>query len=266
MGSYYSTEVEFPITVRKDNWFRDYNDPRDRYYEIADLIRDIPNHVDFSKDLHCYSTQGRNMDVICGVCSILRYEYKRNFKKEFKPSTLFLYTQIKLFYGNFPDYDGPVSIRDALKILKKIGVCEESQYLNDTNIPSEKIYNLAVEYSNIDYSRIERYVVRKVVSMGYPVLCGFSVYDSMDRIRRGSKLVGSRVGVICGYKFVDNVSYYIVMLPDNGVVDIPITYINDYGDDFWIIEKVKPTSDHKTAADIVRGYSIREDPEWDIDE
>jgi hypothetical protein len=32
-----------------------------------------------------------------------------------------------------------------------------------------------------------------------------------------------------------------------------------------MIENVQKPSDYKSSADIVRGYKVREDPDWDID-
>lgn len=276
MGNYNSVEVEFPITIREEHWLREHVDNRDSYYDIADMIKGEVNDLDFSEKIHVYNNTDEDLrlDAVYSVCSALRYEYHRNFNKVIRPSVMFLYNQIKMLYSDFPNYKGAIAIRDVLKIIKKIGVCEDDKYVYSNSVPSMKTYNLAIEYSNLEYRRIERYSVKKTISMNYPVIFGFGIYEKFyDHINKDSilkyngeeKLIGSRVGIICGIKKMNNAYYYIVILHNKGKVYIPVTYVNDYGGDFWIIESVKGPSDYKSSADIVRGYRIREDGDWDID-
>jgi hypothetical protein len=124
MGNSYSLDYsEYPITIREDHWLKDQNDTRDEHYEIAEMMKEDVEDLDFSEKIYTYMYDNNNnkkLDTIYSICSILKYTYRRDFNRNINPSVLFLYSQIKILYKDFPNYKGPISIRDVFKIIQNI--------------------------------------------------------------------------------------------------------------------------------------------------
>ena len=285
MGNWFSDKFEtsFPILIRNNyGWVRDLPDQRDQNIQIPNvsLLRRSVDLRDTNNLPPVYNQGEISSNVVNIICTVFEYEYKRQFNKDIKPSRRFLYYNQRVISNNLDDNGG--SIRDAIKVINKLGVCEEKlcpyvkQQINVK--PSIESYIDAQKYKGIKYKKIDQKLetIKCSLNLHYPVIFGYSIYESFDNEegvettgimntpKNIEKMIGGHVGLVCGYN--DQTNLFLILncwgedWGDNGYFWMPYSYlISPNCSDFWIIEKIKKPDDHKTVADIVRGYQIRED-------
>merc|ERR1711977_169323 len=147
---------------------------------------------------------------------------------EFMPSRLFIYYNERRMEGSV-NTDSGAQIRDGIKSINRLGVCDEKMWLNDMKRA------LAVE--------------------NQPIVFGFSVYESfegdavkktgiMPMPRKGEKLMGGHAVLCCGYD--DEKEMFIVRNSwgadwgMDGYFLMPYAFMLDKNSasDFWIVETI----------------------------
>jgi C1A family cysteine protease len=238
-------------------WKKDSLDPRD--YELRFDYKeddDVSVEVDMRDDMPIVKNQGKlGSCTAFSICSAYMYNKSKNeIYEEFIPSELFLYYNER-FIEDRIESDSGMSIRDGLKAVCKVGLCNEDMWEYDIDKfnerPTLECYYDAEDHKNINYYRVQQ---TKDQLMGalvnyYPIIFGIVVYNTFETIEdtyvkmpgKDDYIVGNHTMVICGYK--DN--HFIVRNSwgsdwgDEGYCYIPEVYVlnNKFASDFWVIEK-----------------------------
>lgn len=110
--------------------------------------------------------------------------------------------------------DTGATLRDSLKSLAKVGLCQEELWpyriANYTEKPPASAYENAAPRKSIVYARISgEYEACRCLADGYPFVFGFSVYPSIYQVdrdepvlrlpRAGERLLGGHAVVAVGY-------------------------------------------------------------------
>lgn len=257
---------DFPLTkreIKKFGWKPDIPDHRDLY-----CFWPHNSEVVYSVDLR---TTGLLPDIYdqghLGSCTAnalaAAFSYdqaKEDLKKfdNFDPSRLFIYYNGRQIEGNTL-IDSGASIRDCIKTLSLIGVCPEADYPYDINKftykPTDTAYEHAKKYRALEYRRIiaNPIEIRKALISGYPVIFGFTVYESFmtDIVattgvanipKLNEKIIGGHAALIVGF---ENGNFIIrnswgKSWGQNGYFTMPFSFFCDkYCGDMWIIQSVK---------------------------
>lgn len=284
MGNWNSTnDRKFPITTRKNSWNPDIHDQRDKYINLptVSMFNDVIDlRSDGMPEIYDLNMYEFDINVCSAICSVYIYELNRQFnKKDFTPSLLFQY-----FNENVINTNGS-SIRDGLKVLNKIGMCDDDKYLNVHIEPSIDIYTSAKNNKSVSFKKIRQYLpgIKSALSLRYPIIFGFSIYKSFEDPEGVSKtgiftipneserLIGGLCGVICGYNEVKQEFLIRTCLGedwgDKGYFWAPYQFImSEECKNFWTIEKLQVPLNYRSIADVVRGYQIREESESESEE
>ena len=123
-----------------------------------------------------------------GSCTAnaLAFAYQFDEKTDdFTPSRLFIYYNERKL-ENTIDSDSGASLRDGIKTINKIGVCNEDNWIYDpnnfTDKPPENCYNEAKLHRSVRYHKIKQELnqFKGCIKSGYPFVFGFSVYQSFE--------------------------------------------------------------------------------------
>lgn len=188
------------------------------------------------------------------------------------PSRLFIYWNERYVEGTVSE-DSGAQIRDAVKVLNKYGVCPENEWPYDisvfTEMPPQECYKDAAQSVALRYARIWRSdgrYIKASLANGYPVIVGFTVYDSFEsRVgadgimpmpdTRTESLLGGHAVLVVGYTTINSKEYWIVRNSwgsgwgDAGYFYMPKEYLTTKGlsSDFWAV-RLEGASTHTTPA------------------
>lgn len=280
-------ENSFPLTkrkIKKYGWVMDIPDTRDIYATIPDINNILPK-VDLRNTGYLPEIFDQKDLGSCATHSVMTaylYDLNKNNKKiDFDLSVSFVYYNQRII-SNSVNFDSGSSIRDAMKVLNKIGVCSNELYPYDTlfftDKPGPESYKQALENINeMLYKRVNPEInnILKILSYEIPVIFGFTVYESFenpDTVRTGlisipshnESVIGSKTAVIVGY---DLSKKYFICCNSNGkkwgalgYFWIPFSFINErYCSDFWIFYS-KKTKVNITVPLVVRQKTRAESP------
>jgi C1A family cysteine protease len=164
-------------------------------------------------------------------------------------------------------------IRDGIKSVAKLGVCDEVLWPYDitrfTEKPSRDAYRDAAKHQATVYRRVigNLHQMQGCLASGYPFVFGFSVYEGFmsDQVAktgevplppRSEQLIGGHAVVAVGYD--DGIQRFIVRNSwgtkwgMRGYCTMPYAYLTDpqLARDFWAIYTVEeaPTAGRRRAA------------------
>lgn len=174
-----------PKPTIKFGWKRDLPDHRDFKFKIV-APHDLPPMIDLRSGCPEVYNQGN-----LGSCSsnaiggAFQFEQKKQQKPDFIPSRLFIYYNEREMEGTINE-DAGAMIRDGIKSVVDKGVCPEYmwQYIESKfkKKPCDCCYTEALKNQVTEYLRISPhslYEVKHCLSDGYPVIFGFTIYESM---------------------------------------------------------------------------------------
>jgi C1A family cysteine protease len=101
------------------------------------------------------------------------------------PSRLFIYYNERVMEGTV-DQDSGAQIRDGIKTIATLGVCDESMWPYDTNQfavkPPDTCYNQATQYKASAYYSIDNNLgeMKDCLAQGHPFVFGFNVFDGFE--------------------------------------------------------------------------------------
>jgi C1A family cysteine protease len=251
-------------------WQKDPLDARDKIYKqsLVDSGSIIPTIIPTSVDLRPLFPPVRSQGNL-GSCTAFsltgafEYMLKKEGLLDFEPSELFLYYNERDMEGTV-NSDSGAFIRDGIKSLNTLGVCDIAFWAYDTSKftwkPNSGAYDNALKNKVIQYQRVfntRPELIRLALSEGLPVVFGFNVYQSFMTIgttgimpmpakdpttgQITEKIVGGHAVCIVGYKQINGVNYYICRNSwsdwwgDKGYFYMPEDFIKDANmcSDFW---------------------------------
>lgn len=247
--------------IKRYGWKPSLPDIRDLKYKISAPVP-LPDSIDLSPKFPPVYDQGQlgscTANAIAGA-----YEYGliKQGKTDFMPSRLFIYFNERSYEGTIK-YDSGASIRDGIKSLNKIGVCNETIWPYDINMfstqPSNECFVEALKdiislYESIDNTNL--YMIQQCLAKEIPMPFGFSVYESFESEETAAtgivsmpdgseRLLGGHGVVIVGYN--NSVKRFKVRNSwgknwgQDGYFEIPYEYLTNpqLASDFWAIDAV----------------------------
>lgn len=271
MGNWFSEQKEeiFPITVRKrDCWTRDLPDWRDTSATFPPIAKfqhrlDLRNKSNF-RDLS--ATNHNCLHPIYVVLDLVMYEEEKINVPAYTSSPFFVFYNTRYITENVHQKVVP-SIRDILKVIGSLGVCELA-YFNQNSLiekPSIEAYLNAQKHRGIIYKKVRNTLkdIKSALTLGYPIVFGYVSGMDTDVLADGSEfkipdkqttLKESSVALIIGF---DDSKKSFLMKELNRCFWINYGFVtSDLCGDFWIVEK---TVEEKTITEVMRDYQIREE-------
>jgi C1A family cysteine protease len=247
---------------RKYSWIPDRADPRDRLYQVPRRFLGLPLKIDLQNWCSPVEDQGP-LGSCTGNASVGALEFLELKADPHRAgygdlSRLMAYYNGRAIEGTVRQ-DAGCEIRDVVKGLAKWGTCVESLYPYDvkrfTRKPTPVAYASALPRRITTYHRIVGLdAMRACLAEGYPVIFGFTVYESFegDEVARtgvlqmpsaGERELGGHAVLAVGYD--DGAQRVIVRNSwgmdwgQKGYFTMPYAYIKNasLSDDFWTIRK-----------------------------
>lgn len=247
-------------------WKRDHPDARDIKYSTrfkVDVPHELPAKVDLRQQMPVVYNQGDLGSCTANaIGAAFQFGQMKQQKQNWIPSRLFIYYNEREMEGTINE-DAGAMIRDGIKSLVDKGVCPETMWQynigNFKTKPNQQCYTEALNNQVKEYLRISPhtiYEVKHCLSEGYPVVFGFTIYESMmtdDVARTGivpipnslEQPIGGHAVMAVGYD--ETQKMFIVRNSwgkewgDKGYFYLPYWFIStpDIAADFWTIRLVE---------------------------
>lgn len=198
-------------TPRKFGWRPDVPDRRDFKYKITRPIP-LPDHIDLRRQLPPIWDQGQ-----LGSCTghaigaAFAYNLRKQKAKEFEPSRLFIYYNERSLEGTVP-YDAGAQIRNGIKAIAKFGVTSEVLWPYSDQDPGpyqtkppKAAFVDGLDHQALLYFRVPQTLrtIQQCLAEGWPVIFGFTVYESFmsEAVAKTGimSMPGRKEGVIGGH-------------------------------------------------------------------
>lgn len=147
----------------------------------------IPASVDLRSQCPVPYDQGQLGSCTANAIAFLcEFDWMKEKKTSpYVPSRLFIYYNERLMEGTVHT-DSGAQIRDGIKSLNKYGFCPEDSWPYDPAAFAHKPTSLA--YSSAKKEIVKKYiavkqdleVMKSTLASGFPIVIGFSVYDSFE--------------------------------------------------------------------------------------
>lgn len=242
-------------------WVPDTPDHRDVIFKLPKKLKKLPSKVDLrTNDVVVFDQGALGSCTANAVSAAFIYNLVKQEEPMFVPSRLFVYYNTRLLEGN-EDRDNGATLRNTVKSINKVGVCEEPFWPYDIkkfkSKPSTKSYEDASGNKAIKYERLTRslYDFKACLAAGFPFVGGFAVYESFQsrEVAKTGKMpmpgpdersLGGHAILVVGYD--DETQCFIVRNSwgtkwgDKGHFYMPYEYLlnRNLSDDFWVIYKI----------------------------
>ena len=261
--------------AQRFGWVPDIPDARDFMYSAPEeVLTALPKKVDLRSKMPPVYDQGQLGSCTANaIGAAFEYDQIKEGLQDFMPSRLFIYYNERAIEGTV-DTDSGAMIRDGIKSVNKLGVCDETVWPYDiarfTEKPPKVAYAEAKKHQATLYRRVmgNLHQMQGCLASGYPFVFGFSVYESFmsDEVARtgvvplpprSEKLIGGHAVVAVGYD--DSTQRFIVRNSwgtgwgTKGYCTMPYGYLTDpqLARDFWAIytvAKSPATARRRTAS------------------
>lgn len=239
-------------------WIPDLPDFRDKNYcKLTERVA-LPPSVDLRPDAPPVESQ-KNLGSCTTFAIIGALEY---IEKKDKDIAFEVFSHLFLYY-NERDLEGSVAsdsgamIRDGIKTLASLGICNETMWPYDiskfTDKPPQECYDDAKKHLITSYARLDTIDdIKNCLATGYPVIVGITVYESFetDEVAKtgivpmpspSEECLGGHAVSIWGFQ--DDKQHFIMRNSwsdgwgDKGYFYLPYDYIgnSDLATDFWTI-------------------------------
>jgi C1A family cysteine protease len=246
--------------VVRYGWVPDLPDARDHLYS-APIARVVPLPANVDLRAQCPPVYDQGQLGSCTANAIGgAFEFDRLKQKltDWVPSRLFIYYNERVIEHSVAN-DAGAQIRDGIKVVAKLGACDETLWPYDitkfADKPPAEAFTSAAKSTASSYARVTRSLnqMKGCLASGYPFVFGFTVYDAFesdDVAKSGvlnmpdlakEKVVGGHAVLAVGY---DEPSQRFTVRNSwgpnwgqQGYFTIPYAYLLDdnLSDDFWTI-------------------------------
>lgn len=249
---------------RRYGWKPDLPDIRDTYHSVHLITENLPSCVDLrATNMPPVYDQGHLGSCTANaIAGALHYdELKQSLPNVAAPSRLFIYYNERDMEGNVGT-DSGAAIRDGIQSVHTQGYCNETTWPYDitrfTQKPSTACYTEALQHTTLEYKRVKQDMnnIRAVLASGFPVVYGFTVYESFESAEtartgvvsmphKKESVLGGHAILAVGY---DDDKKHVIFRNswgegwgDKGYGYMPYDYISneDLADDFWTVVKVR---------------------------
>ena len=251
--------------TQRFGWIPDIPDARDYLYSAPEeVLAALPKKVDLRSKMPKVYDQGHLGSCTANaIGAAFEFDQAQAGGADFMPSRLFIYYNERAIEGTVGSDSGAM-IRDGIKSVAKLGVCDEPTWPYDitrfTDQPPKQAYRDASKHQATVYRRVLGAVhqMQGCLASGYPFVFGFSVYESFmsEQVAktgevplppRGEQLIGGHAVVAVGYD--DSIQRFIVRNSwgpkwgMKGYFTMPYAYLTDpqLASDFWAIYSVEET-------------------------
>jgi C1A family cysteine protease len=245
-------------------WKPDLPDARDYKYRVPPrVMAALPPMVDLRPGCGPVLDQGSLGSCTANAIGSAHQfgQIKQAVPSPFIPSRLFIYYNEREMEGSI-NQDAGAYIRDGMKSVANQGVCPETQWPYDvsrfTVKPNADCYSEALKHQVVSYWRVDQTLdtLKGCLAEGYPVVFGFTVYDSFESSvvsRTGeAPMPGPNERVLGGHA-VKAVGYddatrrfrcknsWSTSWGDQGYFTLPYEYLtnSDLSADFWTVRLVE---------------------------
>jgi C1A family cysteine protease len=198
-------------------WIPDLPDKRDLIFK-ATRVR-VPDNVDLrTTNLFppVYDQGDIGSCTANAIAAAFSFALNKECSKVLLPSRLFIYYNERAMEGTITSDSGAM-IRDGVKSLVNQGVCPEKQWTYSSGPtkfkkkPSAKCFTEAEKHQLLTYKRVSGVTgIQQALASGFPVVVGFTVYDSFesDEVAKtgvvpipgvGEAVMGGHAVLVVGY-------------------------------------------------------------------
>lgn len=173
---------------RKFGWKKDLHDPRDFKFKVSapTAPRVLPPLIDMRPQCPpVYDQQDLGSCTGNALGAAYQFEDMKLGHPSFIPSRLFIYYNERVIEGTVNEDNGAM-IRTGIKTLVDMGVCPEDMWKYQTwkfkKKPCPECYTAALDNQVLQYLRISPHTiqgVKEALADGFPVVFGFTLYESM---------------------------------------------------------------------------------------
>lgn len=252
-----------PRSVPGYGWVPDVPDRRDLLFSAPTaVLATLPKQVSLRPGCPEVYDQGQLGSCTANaIGAAFEFDQKKQNLTDFMPSRLFIYYNERAIEGTV-DFDSGAMIRDGMKTINQLGVCSERDWAYDPaafrDKPSVACYQDAAKHQALEYRSVlqDLHQLQGCLASGYPVVFGFSVYDSFESQavarsgivplpRRGEKLRGGHAVLAVGYDDADQTfsvrNSWGTGWGEQGYGTMPYSYLTSTGlaSDFWVLYTVE---------------------------
>jgi C1A family cysteine protease len=252
-------------------WIRQLPDQRDRVYYPGSGLNIIPALVDLRPQMPpIYYQGGLGSCTANAIGAAVEYVRRKQADPDpYTPARLFIYYNERLLEGTVKQ-DSGAYIRDGFKAISRWGTVDETLWpYSDNKViagralppfmkkPPSSVYkaarkDLAISYEGVPQNRT---MIMIALTQGFPVVVGFSVYDSFETpevARTGimpmpgaaENLLGGHAVLVVG--FDTEKGYWIVRNSwgtgwgEGGYFYMPFAYLENpnLSSDFWVLRAI----------------------------
>jgi C1A family cysteine protease len=250
-------------SVQRFGWIPDVPDNRDQLFSAPGAVMaNLPQKVDLRQ--HCPGVYDQGQLGSCtanAVGAAFEFDQLKQGLTDFVPSRLFIYYNERTIEGTV-DSDSGAMIRDGMKSVNKLGVCPETEWTYDItkfrDKPADQCYTDAANHQALVYRSVvqDLHQIQGCLASGYPVVFGFSVYESFETQevarsgvvplpKKGEKQLGGHAVLAVGYD--DTAQSFIVRNSwgpswgQDGYFTMPYAYVTSgqLASDFWALYTVE---------------------------
>lgn len=251
-------------------WKPDLPDRRDFIYSPQQpILESLPKKIDMTDKCPDVYTQG-HLHSCTGnaIAGAFEFELLKQGLTDFKPSRLFIYYNARAIENTIPT-DSGAEIRNGMKGIARLGVCDENQwqYIESefAQKPYQSCYVEALKHLTTSYHRINQDIskMKACLTEGYPFVFGFTIYNSFEKHilaktgvvnlpdLKNEIVIGGHAAMAVGYD--DSTNRFIIRNSYgpgwgmNGYCTMPYDYLSDpfYSRDFWMIKVIDDNSAQK---------------------
>lgn len=232
------------------NCLKDEKDARDYKIKYGNIVP-LPGWIDLRSNasLPDVLNQGsiNNTSSVNAVSNAIRYWLRKQNKKEYQPSRLYMDYYTKQINNKKNDV---YSLRDVMKAIKKYGICSENNWpYDESKVNVKPNDDIVKEYSlNFNYYSVKNKTkyLKQALSYGYPIVFLMSVFQDQEVYNSGivsmpkNKKIKEYI-VVCMYGFRNSSNTFICMNSigkewgERGFFYLPFKYVEKYCCDFWTI-------------------------------